>query len=210
MLAKKAAPGDKKVITRDKEAKIGSIIDATRKLIETMGYEKVTIRDIAEEAGVSVGLIYKYFPDGKFDILVKGFGTMAIDGLLMTGQPEVIDFNDFPGYMRACIMNWQAIMEDNKALIKALTVAALLGGEVADEVKKIDVKDFTGIADFFGRFKGVDLSDKNTVDVLVYWGVAIKGILVFNMIYRMPMSKDALTDLLVDLSLKIWGYRENT
>jgi hypothetical protein len=208
MLAKKAAHDDRKVITRDKEAKIGSIIDATRKLIETMGYEKVTIRDIAEEADVSVGLIYKYFPGGKFDILIKGFGSKAIDGLMMAGQPDAIDFNDFPGYMRACTKNWQAIVNENKALMKALTAAALLGGEVADEVKKIDVKDYKGIADLFGRFKGVDLSDKNPLEVLVYWGVAIKGILVFNMIYPMPLSEDALTDLLVDLSLKIWGYRE--
>ncbi|WP_255334536.1 TetR/AcrR family transcriptional regulator [Methanosarcina sp. KYL-1] len=32
-------------------------------LIEIKGYENVTIRDIAEAAGVSIGLIYKYFPD---------------------------------------------------------------------------------------------------------------------------------------------------
>ena len=51
-----------KNVVRDKEAKICSIVDATRTLIETAGYDEVTIRDIAASAGVSVGLIYKYFP----------------------------------------------------------------------------------------------------------------------------------------------------
>jgi len=35
-------------------------------LIGTRGYEKVTIQDIANSASVSIGLIYKYFPDGKY------------------------------------------------------------------------------------------------------------------------------------------------
>ena len=77
MLAKKAVHEDKKAIIRDKEAKILAITDAMQKLIASMGYEKVTIRDIAETADVSVGLIYKYFPGGKFEILVKGLGIPA-------------------------------------------------------------------------------------------------------------------------------------
>ena len=76
------------------------LLDATHKLIATMGYEKVTIRDIAEKADVSVGLIYKYFPGGKFDILVKGLGEQNMDILMNINQPEAIDFDDFPGYMR--------------------------------------------------------------------------------------------------------------
>ena len=64
MLDRNAAPGEKRRITRDKKAKIYAIIGATRSLIETMGYNKVTIRDIAASAGVSIALIYKYFPNG--------------------------------------------------------------------------------------------------------------------------------------------------
>ena len=107
MLAKKAVSADKKSIIRNKDAKIETITEATVLLIETKGYEKVTIRDIAESAGVSVGLIYKYFPGGKFDILVKGLGLQTIESLLSMKQPENIDYDDFPGYMRNFIINWQ-------------------------------------------------------------------------------------------------------
>jgi hypothetical protein len=73
----------------------------------------------------------------------------------------------------------------------------------------VDVKDYTAISEFFGRFKDVDLSDKDPAELLLYWGITIKGILIFNLIYPMPLKDDeALTDLMVDLSLTIWGYRK--
>ena len=88
------------------KAKINSIQDATLMLMGAKGYEKVTIQDIANEANVSTELIYKYFPDGKFDILKK-IGQRLIDEMLMLKQPENIDFNAFPGYMRTIIKNLQ-------------------------------------------------------------------------------------------------------
>ncbi len=60
-------------IEPDDKAKIIPIQDATTMLIGVKGYEKVTILDIANSASVSIRLLYKYFPNGKFDIL-KGIG----------------------------------------------------------------------------------------------------------------------------------------
>ena len=209
MLAKKAVPDDKKMITRDKEAKISSIIDATRRLIETMGYEKVMIRDIAEAADVSVGLIYKYFPGGKFDIIVKGFGAQEIGNVMMLSQPENIDFKDFPGYMRDFMKNYIMIANENKALIKALIAAGLYGGEISEAVKKVDIKDYMAVSEFFGRFNGVDLKGKDMAELLLKWGIAIKGIIIFDLVYPMTFKTDeALADLLVDISLMIWGYKK--
>src|SRR5208337_3839267 len=125
MLARKAIPEDKKSIIRDKEAKIEAIIDATQSLISSMGYEKVTIRDIAEKADVSVGLIYKYFPGGKFDILVKGLADKNVDLLLNINHTEAVDFNDFPGFIRAFIEHIQKVIKDNSAMLKALIAATL-------------------------------------------------------------------------------------
>lgn len=209
MLAKKAVSGVKKNITRDKEAKIEAITAATIKLIETMGYEKVTIRDIAESAGVSIGLIYKYFPGGKFDILVKGLGLQTLDSLLSIKQPENIDFNDFPGYMRNFIITWQGIIKDHSHFIKALILASLIEGEMTQDIKNLNINDFKTISEFFGRFKGVDMSGKDPMATLMNWGITIKGILILNLIYPTPMIDDEVaTDLMVDLSLKIWGYKQ--
>lgn len=207
MLAKKALPDNKKAITRDKEAKISAITCAMRKLVETEGYGKVTIRDIADEADVSVGLIYKYFPGGKFDILVKGLGYETIDGMMGRVQAESVDRDDFPGYVRVFVKNMVTVMDENKPFMKAMTIAALVDGEVIDGIKNVDIKDFTAIAEQFCAFEGVNLNGKSPLETLLYWSLAVKGVLVFNLIYPMPMGEEALTNMLVDLSLKIWGYQ---
>jgi len=167
MMANKINQVNSTSIKRDKEAKIVSIQDATRMLIETRDYEKVTMRDIAEAAGVSIGLIYKYFPGGKFDIL-KGIGYRYSDELLMTKQPENVDFNDFPGYMRTLIKNLQQLNKDNSSLVKALTMATLADGEIIDEVKKMDFKYYKTTADFFASFNNVKIRSRDSFELLIY------------------------------------------
>lgn len=210
MLAKKIDQGDGTSIKRNKEAKIISIQDATRMLIETRGYEKVTIRDIAKAADVSVGLIYKYFPGGKFDILNE-IGHRYTDVLLLLKQPENVDFNDFPGYIRNVIKNMQKLYKDSFSLEKALIIAALLDCEILDEVKKMDFKDYRETSEFFCRFNGVEIDNKDPLEVLIQWGITVKGIILCSMIYFNPLphkNEETLTDLMVNLSLKIWGYSE--
>jgi AcrR family transcriptional regulator len=50
---------------RDKDRKIADIQSAFTELINTTGYDKVTVRQIAKKAGISVGIIYHYYPKGK-------------------------------------------------------------------------------------------------------------------------------------------------
>lgn len=211
MLAKKTVEDEQTSVKRNKKAKVISIQNATCMLIETKGYENVTIRDIAEAGGVSIGLIYKYFPGGKFDIL-KEISYQYADELFMTKRPENIDFNDFPGYMRNVIKNMQQHIKDNSSLSKALIMAALLDGEIVDEVKNMDFKNeyYKAVSEFFCRFNGVEIGDKDPLEVLMDWGIAIKGIIISDIIYNLSLikSKEALTDLMVDISLKIWGYHE--
>ncbi|MCC4766503.1 TetR family transcriptional regulator [Methanosarcina sp. DH1] len=210
MQDKKTVQEDRNSTKRDKKAKIISIQDAMCMLIETKGYENVTIRDITEAAGVSIGLIYKYFPEGKSDIL-KEISYRYMDKLLRIKQPETIDFNDFPGYMRDVIKNMQQFYKDNSPLIKALTMATLSDSEIVDEIKKMDVKDYKAASEFFCSFSGVEISDKDPLEVFVYWGITVKSILLFSMIYLYStplINEENLTDLMVDLSLKIWGYQK--
>ncbi|AKB50545.1 Transcriptional regulator, TetR family [Methanosarcina barkeri str. Wiesmoor] len=201
---------NRKSVKRDKKAKIISIQDATCMLIEKRGYGKVTIRNIAEAADVSIGLIYKYFPGGKFDIL-KEIGNQYTDELLLLKQSENIDFNDFPGYIRDVIKNMQQFYKDNSPLVRALIMASLSDSEIIDEIKKTDIIDYKAASEFFCRFNGIDIGDKNPLEVFMYWGITIKSILIFDVIYlySVPLiSEETLTDLMVDLSLNIWGYHK--
>lgn len=213
MLAKKHVQDNQKNAKRDKKAKIISIQDSTCMLIATKGYENVTIRNIAEAAGVSIGLIYKYFPGGKFDIL-KEISSRNTGELLMTKKPENINLNDFPGYVRNVISNMMQYTKDNSSLSKALILSALLGGEILEEYKKMDKMDFEykqhkAASEFFCRFNGVEIGDKDPLEVFTDWGIMVDGIILFNTIYPLNLirSEESLTDLMVDLSLKIWGYQ---
>ena len=197
-------------IEPNEKAKINSIQDATLMLMGAKGYEKVTIQDIATEADVSTELIYKYFPDGKFDILKK-IGQRLIDEMLMLKQPENIDFNAFPGYMRTIIKNLQQFYKDNSSMVKAVLMEALSDGEIAAEAKKMDLKDYKAIADFFASFNNVKISNEDPLELLMYWGIVVKGIIFFTIIYPIPSINDeVLTDLMVDLSLTIWGYQKTS
>ena len=204
---KKTVQGDDVSIEPDDKAKILSIQDATRVLIGAKGYEKVTIQDIANSASVSIDWFIN-IPYGKFDIL-KEIGHQYTDELLMIKQPENVDFNDFPGYIKTIIKNLQQLNKDNSSLIKALTIAAPADGEIIDEVKKMDFKDYKAAADFFARFNNVKIGSKDPLELLMYWGIMVKGTILLNMIYPVPFTnEEALTDLMVDLSLTIWGYRK--
>jgi len=57
---------------RDKEGKIHLIFETFAKLVNKNGYDKLSTRHIAKEAGISVGTIYHYFPGGKHSI-ASGF-----------------------------------------------------------------------------------------------------------------------------------------
>ena len=51
------------------EAARQKLFDAATRLIRQRGYEATTLRDIAEEAGVSVGLMYRYYPSKRAIVL---------------------------------------------------------------------------------------------------------------------------------------------
>ncbi len=56
---------------RNKLATMKRIINKTERMIKEKGYAKTSTNHIAKEAGVSIALIYKYFPDGKPEIVQK-------------------------------------------------------------------------------------------------------------------------------------------
>jgi AcrR family transcriptional regulator len=49
------------------------------------GYEATTLRDVAKEAGVSVGLLYRYFPS-KLAIVLALYGEMSAECVLRSQQ----------------------------------------------------------------------------------------------------------------------------
>lgn len=55
--------------TENKKKTITKIVDIVYKLIQEKGYDNISIRDIKNQAKLSIGAIYHHFPRGKVDIL---------------------------------------------------------------------------------------------------------------------------------------------
>lgn len=58
-----------KKFRRDKKSKIDSVIQATVALIEEKGYSGFSVNEIPDRTNLSIGTVYRYFPNGKSDIL---------------------------------------------------------------------------------------------------------------------------------------------
>ncbi len=61
-----------KVTTAHVQARIDSILDAAMPLFATKGIERTTMQEIASDAGLSTGAVYRYFP-GKEQLLEAVF-----------------------------------------------------------------------------------------------------------------------------------------
>lgn len=73
----------------------------------------------------------------------------------------------------------------------------------------MDLKDYKATANFFARFSDVKIGIKDPLELFMYWGIMVKGIIILNMIYPVPFkNEEGLTDLMVDLSLTIWRYQK--
>ena len=51
------------------DSSLDNFLDSSRTLFQTKEFADTTIRDIAKQAGKSVGTLYHYFPNGKEDVV---------------------------------------------------------------------------------------------------------------------------------------------
>ena len=68
---------------RDPEARLELLLAAAAKLFAKRGYENTSVNHVADEAGVSVGLIYKYFSDkpALLEAVLESFESEFVSGL---------------------------------------------------------------------------------------------------------------------------------
>src|SRR5215469_15155381 len=98
-------------------ARLAQILAAADAILAEEGVEALTIRRIAERAGVPVGTLYQFFPDkgsvvdavahayiAEFDRLVEGLVTSAADGDWSDPVGRIVDefvalYRSHPGYV---------------------------------------------------------------------------------------------------------------
>ena len=105
--------------TRDAEAKKKQVLSVFSTLVREKGYVSTTMRDIAEAAGISVGIIYRYFPAGKPEITSKLY-----ESYLLSVTPAEID-PDTPESLEGEIIRHLETHRRNVDLYRAFDLAIL-------------------------------------------------------------------------------------
>src|ERR1700735_3164897 len=76
-----AEPISPSLLTEDQLARRRRIIDAGLALLERNEYERIQMKDVAEEAGVALGTLYRYFSSKEHlfaEVLVKWAATLSV------------------------------------------------------------------------------------------------------------------------------------
>ena len=73
---------------------VQAIYDAFVRIWQAQGWERLTTRAVALEAGISVGTLYEYFPNKQ--ALLSGYVRQGMDALLTAIEEQVVQASDAP------------------------------------------------------------------------------------------------------------------
>ena len=85
------------------------ILETALRLFQERGYDRTTMRAIAQEAGVSVGNAYYYFSSKEH--LVQGFYDRLAAEHAAAVQPVLAEEKDFAARLRGVLMTWLDVAE---------------------------------------------------------------------------------------------------
>jgi AcrR family transcriptional regulator len=108
--------------TRNKQEKIEAIYSAFFDLVLKNGYEKTSTNRVAERADVSIGTIYRYFPDGKKDI-IRTYFEKSVETSFDLGEFEKFDLSNLTSIFQGFVSNVLRNHKENKAYYLAFRSA---------------------------------------------------------------------------------------
>ncbi len=189
-------------IVRDKDEKIKLIYESFERLVRKEGYEKVNTRRIAEDANISIGIIYHYFPEGKPEI-AAGFWEESLNVMMdpvsiLRGSNE-----DVKREIRLHLENHR----ENEALYRAFDQAILEKHDLFEGLKRSRVE----LIEAKIRANFAHLSSPTQLGELAEKYLRVYGLvdaIVHRHLYQTPFAKsdEELVNILRDLSL--WVLRK--
>jgi AcrR family transcriptional regulator len=106
-----------------KDAKRTAMMQAAVRTFAENGYQAATVRDIVDDAGVSVGTFYFYFPD-KETLFVHLYEETA-EFLLQTLQQAINSRASFPQQVKAALQSYVSIAIYEPAAVQLMLVAGV-------------------------------------------------------------------------------------
>lgn len=195
------------IITRNKPQKISRLKKATRKLIEQKGYLQVTNHGIAKDAGVSIGLLYKYFPRGKSDILKSILADFNVD--LQKVLPMITKSN-WELELKHLLEAFVTSHKENIELTKAMEIAMLSDQTVFQDSRAIAQEVISVIPVFENLFELGIIPRKMTKKEIIANSTIIDLAIHHFVFYRNFPAKneEEFSDYLLSLTKKLFEIHE--
>ena len=193
-----------KKFSRDKEGKIKKIIETTLDLIAKKGYDKISTNHIATASNISIGTIYRYFPEGKSAIVISAAEIM-LSKLPLKDLAISIDAEDFKDFINKLIRFYITYHRENIMLMKATDKATLSSRIVRDEINIFIEKILHHTLNLLHRFPALrDYSDQVLEQKFILILKTIDGV-IHSHLFHSPFfdDDDELLTYLTNLSLKI-------
>lgn len=184
--------------TREENMKI--IKRVTMDFLKERSYMEVSINKIAEASGINISQIYRYFPNGKPDILIAIGNDTVQEG---TPDPDLPEHQDPRAYLSALIRFYVETHRKNKVVLSSLQAVFLSYPEtVRKDAEVIDTggPDFSAIESVVERSGLSDAPEKKAVARRIFH-------LLDTMIHRQILeakvtpSDEELVDFLSDVVL---------
>ncbi len=168
-----------KKFSRNKQEKINSIYTTFYNLLNEKGYDKITTNLIAEVSNISIGTIYRYFPEGKSSIM-KGTLAHTSDKIFDIDDFDVMNENNLPEMLEHIIRkhlrvhreNYQYHIAVNQAILSNKELFKDYGNNINQLFENI-AKEIQETNDFFkimprNSFIDILLTVFNTLEAFVH------------------------------------------
>lgn len=198
----------KKTRQESKRATIQKILRTTKTMIIKEGYNEITTTKIANEAGISVGIIYKYFPEGKPAIAKEIFREGIID-LIDDEQISEMNEETFPLFIKRVIAKLVSQHRENKSILTAMSIAYLTSKEVFKDFPLLDHTEYDKLTNLILKMEELGLykepvSEKTGILLLKVIDTLIHHHIVFEEIFN---SDTALIEFLTEFALKASTFK---
>ncbi len=193
---------------RSKQESIKKILNTTKKMILEGSYFTTTTRRIAKAAGLSVGLIYKYFPKGKPEIAFE-ICKSEYAKFLKNIKIPALTLKNLPDFIREVLRDFVQFHNERAQLIAALDIAFLsrknyiLDFNEAEILKmnpipKILEQVYQSKADEPNKAEKMNMILLNTIESIIHRHVNYSRI--FN-------TDEELVEFLVYLTIQILNFK---
>jgi AcrR family transcriptional regulator len=122
------------------------ILQAARRLFSSQGFDGTTTRDLAQEAGVAEGTLFRHFPNKKailVEVATQGWVEILTD--LLTELSEMGSYKAVAQVMRRRMWN----MQKNADLMRVCFMEAQFHPDLRDRIQSEVITKMTDVAEAF-------------------------------------------------------------